>query len=116
MLKEQPKKALSKKVKKGFRGYPLATVALYGPTDKKATKVAVGIVLEEHADPRQMKKWHSDDLMNDRDVFAEILEFIKERRGTNGRHDRAHHRLSPRRRRGLSRRKVLSSVPLLGGA
>jgi hypothetical protein len=77
MLKEQAKKALSKKVKKGFRGYPLATVALYGPTDKKATKVVVGIVLEEHADPEQMRKWLSGDVMNDQGVYAEVLEFIK---------------------------------------
>ena len=77
MLKEQPKKALSKKAKKGFRGYPLATVALYGPTDKKATKVVVGIVLEEHADPEQMRKWYSDDVMNDQGVYAEVLEFVK---------------------------------------
>ena len=77
MLKEQAKKALSKKVKKGFRGYPLATVALYGPTDKKATKVVVVIVLEEHADPEQMRKWYSDDVMNDQGVYAEVLEFVK---------------------------------------
>jgi len=32
-------KSLTKKAKKGFRGYPVATVALYGPTDKKATKL-----------------------------------------------------------------------------
>jgi hypothetical protein len=39
MLKGEAKNALSKKVKKGFKGYPIATIALYGPTDKKATKL-----------------------------------------------------------------------------
>jgi hypothetical protein len=33
------KKAFSKNAKKGFRGYPVATIAFYGPNDKKATKV-----------------------------------------------------------------------------
>ena len=81
MLKGQAKKALSKKAKKGFRGYPIATIALYGPTDKKATKLVVGIVPREHADAERMKKWYSDDdIMKEYDIFEEVLEFIK----TNG--------------------------------
>lgn len=81
MLNGQAKKALSKKVKKGFRGYPIATVALYGPTDKKATKLVVGIVMQENGDAEQMKKWFSDDdVMKEPNVFEEVLEFIQ----TNG--------------------------------
>ena len=81
MLKGQAKKALSKKVKKGFRGYPIATVALYGPTDKKATKLVVGIVMQENGDAEQMKKWYSDDdVMKEPNVFEEVIEFIQ----TNG--------------------------------
>ncbi|MGZ3595241.1 MAG: hypothetical protein ACXWMS_04715 [Syntrophales bacterium] len=80
-MKGQAKKALSKKVKKGFRGYPIATVALYGPTDKKATKLVVGVVMKENGDAEQMKKWYSDDdVMKEPDVFEEVLEFIQ----TNG--------------------------------
>lgn len=80
-MKGQAKKALSKKAKKGFRGYPIATVALYGPTDKKATKLVVGIVMQENGDAEQMKKWYSDnDVMKEPDVFEEVLEFIQ----TNG--------------------------------
>jgi hypothetical protein len=78
MLKGQAKKALSKKVKKGFRGYPIATIALYGPTDKKATKLVVGIVMQENGDAEQMKKWYSDDdVMKEPNVFGEVLEFIQ---------------------------------------
>ena len=78
MLKEQAKKTLSKKAKRGFQGYPVATIALYGPTDKKATKLVVGIVPREHAFPDQMKKWYSDDdVMKDHGIFPEILEFIQ---------------------------------------
>jgi len=81
LLNGQAKKALSKKVKKGFRGYPIATVALYGPTDKKATKLVVGIVMQENGDAEQMKKWFSDDdVMKEPNVFEEVLEFIQ----TNG--------------------------------
>ena len=38
---------LRKKARRGFRGYPVATVAFYGPDDRHATKVAVGIVTAE---------------------------------------------------------------------
>lgn len=78
MLKGQAKKALSKKAKRGFKGYPIATIALYGPTDKKATKLVVGIVRQEHGEAEQMKKWCShDDIMKEPGVFEEVLEFIK---------------------------------------
>ena len=36
-------KKLKKLLNKGFRGYPIATIAYYCPDDKNATKVAVGI-------------------------------------------------------------------------
>ena len=78
MLKGEAKKAFSKKVKKGFKGYPIATIALYGPTDKKATKLVVGIIRQEHGEAEQMKKWYSDnDVVKESGVFEEVLEFIK---------------------------------------
>jgi hypothetical protein len=78
VLKGEAKKALSKKVKKGFKGYPIATIALYGPTDKKATKLVVGIVRRERGEAEQMKKWYSDnDVVKESGVFEEVLEFIK---------------------------------------
>ena len=78
MSKGQARKILSKKVKNGFRGYPMATVALYGPTDKKATKLVVGIVRHEDGDAEQIKKWFSeDDIMKNPGVFEEVLEFIQ---------------------------------------
>jgi hypothetical protein len=52
--------ALRKRAKKGFRGYPVATIAYYGPDDRRATKVAVGIVLSESRDIAHMERWFSD--------------------------------------------------------
>jgi len=49
MLELGPKR-LAKKAKRGFRGYPVATVALYGPDDVTATKIAIGIVPAEGAE------------------------------------------------------------------
>jgi len=41
---ERARKRLRKRAKRGLRGYPVATVALYGPDDTRATKLTVGIV------------------------------------------------------------------------
>ena len=41
--------SLGKQSRRGFRGYPVATVAFYGSDDRRATKVAVGIVRAEGA-------------------------------------------------------------------
>lgn len=43
---------LQKKARKSFQGYPVATIAYYGPDDRHATKVAVGIVKEEDGGSR----------------------------------------------------------------
>jgi hypothetical protein len=36
---ERARKRLGKRAKKGFRGFPVATIALYGPDDTRATKL-----------------------------------------------------------------------------
>ena len=45
MIKDNNIRKLKKLMKKGFLGYPVATVAYYGPNDEKATKAAVPIPL-----------------------------------------------------------------------
>jgi hypothetical protein len=64
--------------KRGFRGYPIATVAFYGPDDTRASKVAVGIVLGEDEDPALLERWFSDpqDVRRDPTIGAEIVQFI----------------------------------------
>jgi hypothetical protein len=46
-----------KKAKRGMRGWPVATIAFYGPDLNRATKVAVGIVPAEDAEPSEMRNW-----------------------------------------------------------
>ena len=53
---------LAKKARRGFRGYPVATIAFYGPDASKATKVAVGIVRAEGADADPLERWSSEEL------------------------------------------------------
>src|SRR5271167_4975063 len=73
-------KRLRKKARRGLRGWPLATVAFYGPNLSQATKVAVGIVPSENAELQEVRDWKVDhgDIRADVDVAREILEFIEE--------------------------------------
>lgn len=73
-------KRLSKKSRRGFRGYPVATIAAYGPDDRRASKLAVAIVRGEDEDSSEMRRWFSDtaDVRQDPQVVAEVLAFIEE--------------------------------------
>ncbi len=57
MLEDRFLKRLHKKSRKGMRGWPVATVAFYGPNLSRASKVAVGIVPAENADVTAMRDW-----------------------------------------------------------
>ena len=74
----QPVKRLSKKVRRGFRGYPVATIAFYGPDAGRASKVAVGIVMTEGEEVADLRRWTSvdRDVRRDAAIAASILEFI----------------------------------------
>lgn len=71
---------LYRKARRGFRGYPIATVALYGPDDKIATKVAVAIVAEQDAEPTALNHWFSNgkDVRSNLEISGEVLKFIKD--------------------------------------
>lgn len=71
---------LMKKSRKGFRGYPVATVAFYGPDDKNATKVAVGIVHQEGAEPNPLERWFSNqkDARFDEQIGKRVLDLLKQ--------------------------------------
>jgi hypothetical protein len=63
-----------------FRGYPVATVAFYGPNDKLATKVVVSVILTDNNDPDVLKRWFSEgdaDVRHDPAIGEQILAFLK---------------------------------------
>lgn len=70
-------KWMSKKAKRGNRGYPVGTIAFYGPTDKVATKVVASIVPDEDAGAGEVQKWYSEsDVRQDETILEEIKEFL----------------------------------------
>jgi hypothetical protein len=73
-------KRLHKKAKKGLRGWPVATIAFYGPNLSRATKVAVGIVPSSDAPVDVMRHWtvEQGDIRHDPGVASQILDFIAE--------------------------------------
>jgi len=76
----QFKHPLQKKGKEGFKGYPVGTVAYYGPDNTRATKVVAAVIMAEDAEP-MMKKWFSvdgEELRRSKKILDEISVFFKE--------------------------------------
>ena len=78
-IKRRSQSPLSKKAKGRFRGYPVATVAFYGPDDSRATKVAVAIIPSEGAEAMDLERWFAgaQDIRSDAAVAKGILDFIQ---------------------------------------
>jgi len=60
--------------------YPLGTVALYGPTDKLATKLVASVFRQQGQPPIALKKWNSEsiDVREDADIRDQLTEFLKQ--------------------------------------
>jgi hypothetical protein len=56
-IKQRKQNELTKRAKRGFRGYPIATIAFYGPSSERASKVAVAIVEREGKEPEILERW-----------------------------------------------------------
>jgi hypothetical protein len=59
--------------------YSAATMSFYGPDDRHATKVVVGIVKSKTSDPAPLRRWKSEknDVRRDQNIGQEILAFLK---------------------------------------
>ena len=73
--------SLHKKAKRGFRGYPIASVAFYGPTNEFASKMVIGIRASEEADT-EIERWFSQDgkdVRFDPVLGAKLAAFMKQK-------------------------------------
>ena len=60
--------------------YPLATIAAYGPDNRRATKLVVGILRRAgQKDPNQIRTWSTDagDVRNDPFIAAEVADWLR---------------------------------------
>lgn len=69
-----------RKAKHGFRGYPILTVAFYGPDDTRATKVAIGLIREEKGETEILDRIHTADrdARDDPSIRERILGHLRE--------------------------------------
>lgn len=79
-IKRRSDSPLKKKARHGFRGYPIATVAFYGPSDERASKVVASIINVEGDEPVELQRWflQERDVRHDPVVADEILRFVQE--------------------------------------
>jgi len=79
-LGRQPRKWLDKKSKLGFRGYPVGTIAFYGPDAQRASKVAVAVIVAPDTEPVALRRWfaESGDVRNDAAIFEEVALFLRD--------------------------------------
>lgn len=60
-------------------GYPLATIAFYGPDDRVATKVAVALIPVEDGEVEDLERWyaHTGDVRDNDGAASVILRFLE---------------------------------------
>lgn len=73
------RKRIGKKARKGFRGWPMVTIAFYGPDLSRASKVVATIFRFDGDDEGEVFKWLSDetDVRTDPVIAAEMIAFIE---------------------------------------
>ncbi|MCP4321654.1 MAG: hypothetical protein GY787_07340 [Alteromonadales bacterium] len=79
MAQGSNKKLLTKRVRKGNKGYPIATISFYGPNNLTASKLVCAVIAFDGADAEPMKKWFSiSDIRKSDKIIGEVLAFIEE--------------------------------------
>ena len=70
---------LAKRSRRGFRGFPAATVAFYGPDDARASKVVVAIVPAKDVEPTQLASFTTPtgDVRDDLFVGEKVMAFVE---------------------------------------
>ena len=70
---------LKKRAGRGARGYPVASVAFYGPTNRVASKVVVGITAFDGADVEPLERFYSpdQDARKNPQVLKTVLQFLE---------------------------------------
>ena len=65
-------------MRRGFRGYPMATVAFYGPDNKRASKAVVGIFIAKGQPVAELRRWFTEDTdaRSDPEITEEMVAFI----------------------------------------
>ncbi|HBX70816.1 MAG TPA: hypothetical protein DEH25_15910 [Chloroflexi bacterium] len=63
-------------------GYPIGTIAYYGPDDRTVTKIVAAVLPNEQTNPI-LKKWTGEGVVQNPEVIAELGEFFREMQTQN---------------------------------
>lgn len=79
LKKRRNREWLRKRSQQGMRGYPIGTIAFYGPTDKLATKLAVGVISKADGEAEHLERWFSDrpDIREDVEVLDYAVAYLR---------------------------------------
>ena len=73
---DKSQKRINKRIKRGFHGYPMISIQYFGPTEVLATKVEVGFIEQENAEP-MLETFNSEtDIRQDETVQTTIIKII----------------------------------------
>ena len=70
-------KRIAKRVKKGFQGYPLISLAYFGESVNCSTEVVVGFISEEGGEAQEQKFYSKCDARKDETIQTTLLKVIE---------------------------------------
>ena len=77
MKLDKATKAIAKKVKKGFRGYPQISLSYFGESANYATEVVIGFISEEGAAVQEQTFSCQGDIRKDETIQTTLLKVIE---------------------------------------
>jgi len=73
---DKAKKRIEKQVKKGFKGYPLISIAYFGKDEQLATEVVMSFTLEEGAQAQEERFESKGDAREDEVIQTTLIKVI----------------------------------------
>jgi len=73
---DKAKKRIAKQVKKGFKGYPLISIAYFGGNEQCATEVVMSFTLEEGAQAQEERFVSKTDAREDEVIQTTLIKVI----------------------------------------
>ena len=74
---EKAKKRIAHQVKKGFKGYPLVSIAYYGETEALATKVVIQFIGAEGEMPQAQEFESQSEIREDETIQSVLVKIIE---------------------------------------
>lgn len=74
---DKAKKRIAKKVKNGFKGYPLVTITYFGHDKNVATEVSISYLLDENEELQVQRFKCESEIREDETIQSVLLKIIE---------------------------------------